>query len=101
VLGVSTSGFYAWFARNPSARSVADDELAEIMLGLYAQSGDTYGRPRLHAKLREHGFCASRGRVRRLMHAYGLVGAHRRRGFVVTMQRDRNTRPDFRLFRRL
>lgn len=93
VLGISTSGFYAWIARNPSARSLADDELAEIVLGLYAQSDDTYGRPRLHAKLREHGFYASRGRVRRLMRMYGLVGAHRRRGFVVTTQRDRNARP--------
>jgi putative transposase len=93
VLGVSTSGFYAWFARNPSARSVADDELAGVMLGLYVQSDDTYGRPRLHAKLREHGFCASRGRVRKLMHEYRLVGAHRRRGFVVTTRRDSKARP--------
>ncbi len=93
MLGVSTSGFYAWFARNPSARSVADDELAGVMLGLYAQSDDTYGRPRLHAKLHELGFCASRGRVRRLMREYRLVGAHRRRGFVVTTKRDSNARP--------
>jgi hypothetical protein len=36
VAGVSTSGFYARIARNPSARSVADYELAGVMLGLYA-----------------------------------------------------------------
>ncbi len=64
-----------------------------MLVGFYAQSEDTYGRPRLHAKLREHGFCVSRGRVRRLMHEYRLVGAHRRRGFVITTQRDRHGRP--------
>jgi putative transposase len=93
VLGVSTSGFYAWHQRTPSSRAIADDELAEVMLGLYAQSDETYGRPRLHAKVRAHGLRVSRGRIRRLMHEYGMVGAHRRRGFVVTTQRDRHSRP--------
>jgi putative transposase len=93
VLGVSTSGFYAWCQREPSPRAIADDELAGILLGLYAFSDDTYGRPRLHAGLRDLGVSVSRGRVRRLMHEYGLVGAHRRRGWVTTTQRDRNARP--------
>ena len=93
TLGVSTSGFYAWIQRLPSPRSIADDELVGVLLGLYHKSDETYGRPRLHAKVRELGFLVSRGRVRRLMHEYGLVGAHRRRGFVVTTQRDEKGRP--------
>ena len=93
VLEVSISGFYAWCNRTPSVRTLADDELAGIILGIYALSDDTYGRPRIHAELRKHRFFVSRKRVRRLMHEYGLVGAHRRRGFVVTTQRDRAARP--------
>ena len=93
VLEVSISGFYAWCNRTPSVRTLADDELAGIILGIYALSDDTYGRPRIHAELRKHRFFVSRKRVRRLMHEYGLVGAHRRRGFVVTTQCDRAARP--------
>jgi putative transposase len=93
VLDVSASGFYAWRTRQPSARDIADDELAGIMLGIYAMSDDTYGRPRIHAELRLlHGICVSRKRVRRLMHEYGLVGVLRR-GFVVTTRRDKDCRP--------
>ena len=93
VLEVSISGFYAWCNRTPSVRTLADDELAGIILGIYALSDDTYGRPRIHAELRKHRFFVSGKRVRRLMHEYGLVGVHRRRGFVVTTQRDRAARP--------
>lgn len=92
MLEVSTSGFYAWRARQPSARDVADDELAGIIHGIYARSKDTYGRPRIHAELRVLGFCVSRKRVGRLMREYGLVGVHRR-GFTVTTRRDGDGRP--------
>lgn len=92
MLDVSTSGFYAWSARKPSARDIADDELAGVVLGIYALSRDTYGRPRIHAELRLHKIYVSRKRVRRLMHEYGLVGVHRR-GFVVTTRRDKDSRP--------
>lgn len=93
MLEVSASGFYAWCTRQPSEREIADDELAGVMLGIYTESDDTYGRPRIHAELRlTHGICVSRKRVRRLMHQYGLVGVHRR-GFVVTTRRDKNARP--------
>jgi putative transposase len=92
VLDVSTSGFYAWDKRTPSARSLADDELAGIMLGVFAFSDQTYGRPRIHAALRVHEVFISRKRVRRLMLENGLVGRRRRR-FVVTTQRDGDARP--------
>jgi putative transposase len=92
VLGVSASGYYAWRNRHPSRRDLVDDELAGIILGIYGMSDETYGRPRIHAELHLHGVFVSRKRVRRLMHDYGLVGAHRRR-FVVTTKRDRDARP--------
>jgi putative transposase len=92
VLGVSTSGFYAWRTRQPCLRAIADDELAGVVLGIYAMSNDTYGRLRIHAELRLQGIFVSRKRVRRLMQEYGLVGAHRR-GFVITTKRDGDARP--------
>ena len=92
VLGASTSGFYAWCKRVPSQREASDDDLSGIMLGIYAFSRETYGRPRMHAELRDHGIFVRRERVRRLMHTYGLVGAHRRR-FITTTKRDRDARP--------
>jgi putative transposase len=63
-----------------------------MVLGIYAFSRETYGRPRIHAELRDHRIFVSRKRVRRLMHEYGLVGAMRRR-FVVTTKRNRDARP--------
>ncbi len=92
VLDVSTSGFYAWRLRTPSARNIADDELAGVMLGIYAFSRESYGQPRIHAELKKQQYFVSRKRVRRLMHEYGLVGVHRRR-YVATTQRDRDARP--------
>jgi putative transposase len=56
VLDVSTNGFYAWRLREPSARDLADDDLAEVILGIYAFSRETYGRPRIHAELHQLGF---------------------------------------------
>jgi putative transposase len=93
VLDISTSGYYVWRGRQPSARELSDDELAGVILGIHATSRETYGRPRIHAELRmQHGISVSRKRVRRLMHEYGVIGVHRR-GFVVTTQRDRDSRP--------
>ena len=42
VLGVSTSGFYAWRDRQPCARDIADDELAGVILGCWVadEKGD-------------------------------------------------------------
>ena len=92
MLDVSTSGFYAWRTRQPSQREITDNEIAGVMLGIYAMSDETYGRPRIHAELRECGVFISRKRVGRLMREYGIVGVHRR-GFVVTTRRDKGGRP--------
>ena len=73
-------------------RDVADDDRTGIMLRIDAFSRETYGRPRVHAELRNHAFNVSRKRVCRLMHESGLVSAHRRR-FVVTTRRNRDVRP--------
>jgi len=50
-LEVSKSGYYAWARRKPSARSVRDAEITQLILGLYHQSTGTYGAPRLQKHL--------------------------------------------------
>lgn len=86
VLHVSSSGYYAWRQRTPSARRQADVVLTEQIRGIYQQSRQTYGAPRIHAELRAGGTRCGRKRVARLMRAAGLVGCHRRRTVVTTVR---------------
>ena len=87
VLGVSSSGYYAWATRARSARAISDAALIERIGAIHAASHGTYGSPRVHAELVEGGLSISRKRVARLMKAAGLAGVSRRR-FVRTTVRD-------------
>jgi putative transposase len=87
LLGVSTSGFWAWLGREPSERSVSDAGLTARIEAVHRGSRGTYGSPRVHADLAAGGERVSRKRVARLMRRAGLVGVHRRR-FVTTTVRD-------------
>ncbi len=51
---------------------------------VFAESGETYGAPRVFHELRETGFPTSTKRVARLMREEGLVARPRRRSRVVT-----------------
>lgn len=80
LLGVSTSGYYAWRVRKPSKRAQANANLRERIAGIHQLSKGTYGSPRVHAELRMgHGLRCSRKRVARLMRLAGLKGIHRGR----------------------
>lgn len=92
VLGLSTSGYYAWLKRPPSARSQANQELLERMKQIHRFSRDTYGRPHMHAELRAEGQAVNHKRVARLMREEGLVGVTRRRKWRTTT-RDKDARP--------
>ena len=92
VLGLSTSGYYAWLKRAPSARSQANSELIERMKQIHRSSRETYGRPRIYAELRAEGEVVNHKRVARLMREEGLVGATRRRKWRTTV-RDKDARP--------
>ena len=87
VLGVSSSGYYAWAKRTPSARAISDAALIERIGAIHAASHGTYGSPRVQAELAESGLRVSRKRVARLMKAASLAGVSRRR-FVTTTVRD-------------
>ena len=92
VLEVSTSGYYAWRQREPSARAQADDKLQARIKAIHDESRGTYGRPRIHAELRADGVGVGGKRVARLMRRAGLQGVSRRRR-VRTTRRNREARP--------
>jgi putative transposase len=93
VLKVSPSGFYAWQKRPPSRRALEDAVLTERIRAIHARSDGIYGSPNIHAELREEGTRVGCKRIARLMRAAHIRGVSRRRGFVVTTQRDPRQRP--------
>lgn len=79
VLGVSTSGYYAWRKGPASGRRRKDAVLLARIREIHQGSRQTYGAPRIHAQLRQEGTLVSRKRVARLMKKAGLKGVCRRR----------------------
>jgi len=92
TLGVSTSGYYAWLVRAPSARKQSDTILGDRVEVIHRRSRNTYGRPRIKAELKDEGVSISNDRLARLMNERQLQGASRRKG-VRTTVRDRDARP--------
>jgi transposase InsO family protein len=74
VLGVSTSGFYAWQQHQPSRRARTDAVLSDRIQRVHASSHGTYGAPRIHAELRACGTRVGKKRIARLMRTTGLAG---------------------------
>ncbi len=79
MLGVSRSGYYGWRDRPPSDRDRADAALTQRIREIHRRSRQTYGSPRIHAKLKALGTRCSGKRVERLMRKAGLQGCMRGR----------------------
>jgi putative transposase len=79
LLKVSASGYYAWVARAPSKRDVADGVLTAQIKDTFDSNRKVYGSPRIHAELAEAEVHVGRKRVARLMRQAGIVGCHRRK----------------------
>lgn len=92
LLGVSTSGYYAWRNRKPSKRAIADAALTETIAEIHAWSRGTYGSPRIHAELADLGVRVGRKRVARLMREAQIQGITRRKA-IFTTRRDSTARP--------
>jgi transposase-like protein len=87
LLNVSSSGFYDWLGRGPSARDMANIALTATIRAIHKDSNDVYGSPRVHAELvAVHGMAVSPKRVAGLMAAADLVGVHRRKRRGLTKQ---------------
>jgi transposase InsO family protein len=84
VLEIAVSAFYAYRKRPLCWRAIIDDVLMAHVRIAFAESGETYGAPRVLQELREEGLPTSQKRVARLMRTAGLVARPRRRTRVVT-----------------
>src|ERR1700761_6968528 len=79
-MGVSTSGFYEWKSRAPSARSIRNAWLTDLISQVHEASRGTYGQPRVRAELQQaHGLIVSRKTVAQLMREAGISGLPLRR----------------------
>jgi putative transposase len=94
LLGVSSSGYYAWMKRRPSRRAETDATLLAEIHAAHATSRGTYGAPRIHADLTAKGIRVGRKRVARLMSQGGLAGVSRRKFVVTTVKGDGRQAPD-------
>ena len=74
LYGVTRGGFYAWQAREPSARSLGDAELTERVACVHRNSRGFYGSPRVVRKLRQQGVNVGQRKVARLMRLARLQG---------------------------
>ena len=72
ILEISTSGYYAWLNRPPSARAQSDARLSERIRALHQRSRGSYGVPRILEDLQEEGERVNHKRVARLMRSAGL-----------------------------
>ena len=80
LLGVSSSGYYCWRHRPPSARALSDEVLTEKIRLVHTQSRETYGYRRIRTELvEEHDEDVGPHQVARLMHNAGIQGVTRRK----------------------
>jgi putative transposase len=84
VLGVSESGYYAWYNRLPSHHQAANEQLIEHIRVAYDHGRHVYGSPRIHAELRAQGISCGKHRVARLMRQAGLRAIQKRRRVCTT-----------------
>ena len=90
VLEIPVSTLYGWLERRrrPSPRDIEEVWLTEQIERIHADSGGTYGSPKVHAQLRREGIRVSRKRVERLMRTHGLQGAFMRKRRRSSTRRD-------------
>lgn len=79
VLGVSSSGYFAWKERPASLRQRDDMVLLAHVRAAFAVSNRTYGSPRMVHELRDNGLAIGRRRVARLMRENGMRARQKRR----------------------
>jgi len=84
VYGVSTSGFYDWFGREPSARECRRDELAERVREAFDGSCGIYGSRKLTRELVEREITVCRNTVAERMRDLGLRSRAQKRPYVTT-----------------
>jgi putative transposase len=90
VLEVTPSGYYASLKRPLSWHALIDEVLMARVRIIHAESGETYGAPRVHQELQAEGLPASPKRVARLMREDGLAARPRKAYRVTTTDSNHN-----------
>jgi putative transposase len=72
-LEVSTSGYYEWRDRPPSATAARREYLQSLVEQIFTDYDETYGYRRIHAQLSRQGERATPELVRSMMRGLGLV----------------------------
>ena len=83
LLGVSSSGYYAWRERQHTPRPSTDLKVLTKIRAVHAETNGVYGSRRMQAELVAGGESVGRAKVQRLMRDNGLQ-ARRPRRFKVT-----------------
>ena len=94
-LGVSRTGYCQWAAREESCRSQANSALDARVAALHAESGQSYGRPRLVEALMAEGCRVGHERVRQSLLRQGLKPVYKHPYLVTTdSDHDRPVAPN-------
>jgi transposase InsO family protein len=94
ALGVSSSWFYKWKNREPTARQERRACLDEEIKRHFAASGGTYGSPRIAQDLRAEGWRLSKNTVAKRMAELGLAGRRPKNPRSLTRRGKRPAAPD-------
>ncbi len=95
VVGVSASAYYAYRKRpQPGPAQLAEDALVDEIRAIWAESGGTYGSPRVCAELRRRGRVVNHKRVERLMKCHHMAGFVPRKRRVTTTADSTHRLPD-------
>jgi putative transposase len=86
-LNVSTSGYYEWAGREPSARQRRHDELTGQVIIAFADSRAAAGYRKVTAALSRQGVAVDRKTVAGIMRALGLISPAAARAFKVARRR--------------
>jgi len=78
-MNVSESGFHAWKHRPESRRDSENRNLKAQVAAAFAESRETYGSPRIKAKLKSRGISIGKHRTARLMKEAGIMARRTKR----------------------
>jgi len=87
VVGVSSSGYYAWQKRGESLRWLSNCALLTKVKLAHERSRRTYGSPRITAALKTQGEYCSEKRIARLMQQHGIRAKTSKKFRVTTHSR--------------
>ena len=89
VLQLSTSGYYGWLVRKPSARQQRRQDIAQSAARFYFESKRIYGYRKVYHDLLEANVICCKETVRRIMRQIGLYSRVKRK-FVLTTDSEHN-----------